>query len=262
MVNILFHAANTEEPIMVDARDETAASGGVTAGKTATAKPPPPSNPTRNTGALGLPSGSIRAILTLMTVAFITIQTARGERVSLLWFESLMIVLAHYFASRRLVQLSPELRTRLTKEGVLEAEPNPLYLPRYSLRLLIVGAFAALAALPLAKWAAARSRGPADLYRRRFLFSRYRLPFRVRALAPVQGNRESPGRLAFRRHQGGGHARHHGSRHRVASVRLAGVCATCRQVGSVAAGADVVLFWLTVRSARTNASLLKRSGRR
>lgn len=103
-------------------------------------------NSTRNTGALGMPSGSIRALLTLMTVAFITLQTARGERVSLLWFESLMIVLAHYFASRRLVQLSPELRARLTKEGVLEAEPNPLYLPRYTLRLLIVGAFAALAA--------------------------------------------------------------------------------------------------------------------
>ena len=105
-----------------------------------------PSGPrSRNTGALGLPSGSIRAILTLMTVGFITIQTARGERVGLLWFESLMIVLAHYFASRRLVQMSPELRARLTSEGVLEAEPNPLYLPRHSLRLLIISAFVALA---------------------------------------------------------------------------------------------------------------------
>ena len=100
---------------------------------------------TRNTGALGLPSGSIRAILTLMTVGFITLQTARGERVGLLWFESLMIVLAHYFASRRLVQLPRELRERLIAEGVLEAEPNPLYLPRHSLRLIIVGAFVALA---------------------------------------------------------------------------------------------------------------------
>lgn len=99
----------------------------------------------RNTGALGLPSGSIRAILTLMTVGFITFQTARGERVGLLWFESLMIVLAHYFASRRLVQMPRELRERLTLEGVLEAEPNPLYLPRHSLRLIIVGAFVALA---------------------------------------------------------------------------------------------------------------------
>ena len=103
------------------------------------------SRPTRNSGALGLPSGSIRAILTLMTVGFITLQTARGERVGLLWFESLMIVLAHYFASRRLVQMPRELRERLVAEGVLEAEPNPLYLPRHSLRLIIIGAFVALA---------------------------------------------------------------------------------------------------------------------
>ena len=98
-----------------------------------------------NTGALGLPSGSIRAILTLMTVGFITLQTARGVRVSLLWFESLMIVLAHYFASRRLVQLPRELREKLTADGFLEAEPNPLYLPRHTLRLVIIGAFVALA---------------------------------------------------------------------------------------------------------------------
>ena len=96
-------------------------------------------------GALGLPSGSIRAILTLMTVGFITLQTARGERVSLLWFESLMIVLAHYFASRRLVQLPRELREKLIADGILEAEPNPLYLPRHSLRLMIIAAFVALA---------------------------------------------------------------------------------------------------------------------
>ncbi len=111
-----------------------------------TADPPKPLTPTRNRGALGLPSGSIRAVLTLMTVGFITIQTARGFHVGLLWFESLMIVLAHYFASRRLVQMPRELRQRLQTEGVLEAEPNPLYLPRYSLRLFIIGAFVALAA--------------------------------------------------------------------------------------------------------------------
>jgi hypothetical protein len=111
-----------------------------------TAEPPKASQPpTRNTGALGLPSGSIRAILTLMTVGFITIQTARGVHVGLLWFESLMIVLAHYFASRRLVQMPRELRQRLQAEGVLEAEPNPLYLPRYTLRIFIIGAFAGLA---------------------------------------------------------------------------------------------------------------------
>ena len=79
-----------------------------------------------------------------MTVGFIVLQTARGEKIGLLWFESLMIVLAHYFATRRLVHMTPALRAHLIAEGILEAEANPLYLPRHSLRLIIVGAFVGL----------------------------------------------------------------------------------------------------------------------
>ncbi len=94
---------------------------------------------------LGLPAGSIRALLTLMTVTFIVIQTARGRRVSLLWFESLIIVLAHYFAHRRFVALSPALQEKLTAEDLLEDEPHPLYLPRHTLRTVIVVAFVGLA---------------------------------------------------------------------------------------------------------------------
>jgi hypothetical protein len=94
---------------------------------------------------LGLPAGSIRALLTLMTVGFIVIQTARGRRVSLLWFESLIIVLAHYFAHRRFVALSPDLLKKLTAEDLIEDEPHPLFLPRHSLRTLIVLSFLGLA---------------------------------------------------------------------------------------------------------------------
>ena len=94
---------------------------------------------------LGLPAGSIRALLTLMTVGFIVVQTARGQRVSLLWFESLIIVLAHYFAHRRFVALSPALLEKLTAEDLIEDEPHPLYLPRHSLRTLIVLSFVGLA---------------------------------------------------------------------------------------------------------------------
>ncbi len=94
---------------------------------------------------LGLPPGSIRALLTLMTVGFIVVQTARDIQVSLLWFESLMIVLAHYFAHRRFVQLSPGVREKLRAEGLLEDEPHPLYLPKHSLRTIIVLAFVGLA---------------------------------------------------------------------------------------------------------------------
>jgi len=94
---------------------------------------------------LGLPAGSVRALLTLMTVGFIVVQTARGQRVSLLWFESLIIILAHYFAHRRFVALSPKLREKLTAEDLIEDEPNPLYLPRHSLRTIIVLSFVGLA---------------------------------------------------------------------------------------------------------------------
>ena len=104
----------------------------------------PPSLPqTRN--VLGLPPGSIRALLTLMTVGFIVVQTARGVTVSLLWFESLMIVLAHYFAHRRLVALSPAVREKLRQENLIDDGTNPLNLPKHSLRTLIVIAFVGLA---------------------------------------------------------------------------------------------------------------------
>jgi hypothetical protein len=99
----------------------------------------------RRKNVLGLPPGSIRALLTLMTVGFIVMQTARGIQVSLLWFESLMIVLAHYFAHRRLVPLSPAMCERLKAEDLFEDEPNPLYLPKHSLRTIIVLAFIGLA---------------------------------------------------------------------------------------------------------------------
>ncbi len=94
---------------------------------------------------LGLPAGSIRALLTLMTVGFIVVQTARGERVSLLWFESLMIVLAHYFAHRRFVPLSPEILSQLRDESLIEDDAHPLHLPKHTLRTLIVLSFVGLA---------------------------------------------------------------------------------------------------------------------
>lgn len=93
---------------------------------------------------LGLPPGSIRALLTLMTVGFIVVQTARGIHVSLLWFESLMIVLAHYFAHRRFVSLTPRVCEKLKAENVIDDEPHPLYLPKHSLPAIIVSAFLGL----------------------------------------------------------------------------------------------------------------------
>jgi hypothetical protein len=94
---------------------------------------------------LGLPSGSVRALLTLLIVAVVLAQLARGREVDVLWTETLMIALAHYFASRRFIKLPPDVIRRLTEEGHLETEARPLYLPRYTIRAILIFAFVGVA---------------------------------------------------------------------------------------------------------------------
>jgi len=97
--------------------------------------------PSSNRPPLGLPRGSIRAILTLMIVAVVVAQMVRGGEIPLLWTETLMIAMAHYFASRRFIRLPPAEIKRLVDEGYIELEARPLYLPSYSIRLLLVVSF-------------------------------------------------------------------------------------------------------------------------
>lgn len=94
---------------------------------------------------LGLPAGSVRAALTLMVVAFIVYQTATKHEVGLLWSETLMIVLAHYFTSRRFVELPKEVKEDLIARGVYPHDEQPLYLPRHTIRSVIIVAFVGLA---------------------------------------------------------------------------------------------------------------------
>ena len=42
-----------------------------------------------------------RTLLCLIVVSFVVIQTARGVTADIVWNEALMIMLAHYFTSRR-----------------------------------------------------------------------------------------------------------------------------------------------------------------
>lgn len=94
---------------------------------------------------LGLPTGSVRALLTLLIIAVVIVETVRGRQIDDLWSETLLIALAHYFTSRRFVGLSPAVLRRMEDEGLIPRESNPLYLPRHSIRLAIVVAFAGLA---------------------------------------------------------------------------------------------------------------------
>lgn len=98
-----------------------------------------------NRPPLGLPTGSVRALLTLLIVTVIVKELARGENIDLLWIETLLIALAHYFTSRRFVGLSPDVLRKLENEGHIPKESNPLFLPRHSIRAIIILAFAGLA---------------------------------------------------------------------------------------------------------------------
>jgi hypothetical protein len=103
------------------------------------------SEPSIDWPPLGLPRGSIRALLTFLIVAVVIVQLVRGQEVELLWAETLMIALAHYFTSRRSIDLPPDVIRRLAAEGHIQTEANPLFLPRYSIRVILVVAFVGLA---------------------------------------------------------------------------------------------------------------------
>ncbi|MFO0918561.1 MAG: hypothetical protein U0872_09635 [Planctomycetaceae bacterium] len=93
---------------------------------------------------LGLPTGSVRALLTLTCVAVVVVNTARGRVTDLFWVEALLITMAHYFTSRRFVSLPPATIKQLESDGILERESQPLFLPRGSIRALIIMAFVGL----------------------------------------------------------------------------------------------------------------------
>lgn len=84
-------------------------------------------------------------MLTLIIVGVVVVRTIREQPMGLLLAETLMVALAHYFTSRRLVKLPADVKARLEAEGLLDREEHPLYLPRNSVRVLIVGAFAGTA---------------------------------------------------------------------------------------------------------------------
>lgn len=104
----------------------------------------PPKSRKRHT--FGMPAGSVRALLTLMIVAVAVNEAMSGVNLPIFWVESLMIALAHYFTTRRLVDLPTEVLERLQEEGHISREAQPLYLPKHSIRLLILISFAGLGA--------------------------------------------------------------------------------------------------------------------
>ena len=94
---------------------------------------------------LGLPSGSVRALMTLMVVGVTCSDIIHARVIEPVWAITLMVALAYYFTSRRFVQLPPEVLRKLKADNIIPNEPLPLYLPRGTIRFLILAAFTGVA---------------------------------------------------------------------------------------------------------------------
>jgi len=87
---------------------------------------------------LGLPNGSVRALLTLLILGVVINEMLIGRDIDILWYETLVIALAHYFSRRRFLNIPPESVPQLQKDGILPPETRPLYLPTGCIRALII----------------------------------------------------------------------------------------------------------------------------
>jgi hypothetical protein len=83
-------------------------------------------------------------MLTLFVVAIVCLSVARGHDLDLIWTETLLIALAHYFTSRRFVSLPPDVLRRIQDDGFIERDKHPLFLPKHSIRFLILATFVGL----------------------------------------------------------------------------------------------------------------------
>ena len=94
---------------------------------------------------LGLPRGSVRALLALFVVFVACWLMVLGETAPLAVSEALFTVLAYYFAARGLVQLSRTEREQLRAgRGNGNAE-RPLFLPLGTIRVIIIVSFVGVA---------------------------------------------------------------------------------------------------------------------
>lgn len=93
---------------------------------------------------LGLPVGSVRALITILVLTVAGVETMRGNKLPELWSETLLIAIAHYFMSRRHLHVSTAVLNRLESEGTVRVDRNPLFLPRYTMPILILGALGGL----------------------------------------------------------------------------------------------------------------------
>ncbi|MFN5529930.1 MAG: hypothetical protein ACK5F7_05090 [Planctomycetaceae bacterium] len=97
---------------------------------------------------LGLPIGSVRALLTLQILAVFVVETLRGHQLPGLWSVTVLLAIAHYFSSRSTLAISAAQVAQLESNPAVPLERRPLFLHPHLLRgvvlLSLVGVLAAL----------------------------------------------------------------------------------------------------------------------
>jgi hypothetical protein len=83
---------------------------------------------------LGLPAGSVRAVVALTVVGVFAWLTLHNKPVGIYLIEAMLIVLAYYFTARQHLPLPP-LSTGTT---IAPPKSNPLWLPRHTIRFFIL----------------------------------------------------------------------------------------------------------------------------
>ena len=92
---------------------------------------------------LGMPRGTVRAFITILIVAFPFGYLIFGEEIPRYLVNAIFIVVAFYFEARRsgeekLKQIIDEIKSPETVELDIRKEKKPLYLPKYTVRALLI----------------------------------------------------------------------------------------------------------------------------
>ena len=92
---------------------------------------------------LGMPRGTVRALITIMIVAFPCGYILRGKEIPGLIVNAIFVTVAFYFEARRpdhekLKKVVNEIKSPELVKIDLRKQKMPLYLPKYSVRILLV----------------------------------------------------------------------------------------------------------------------------
>jgi len=97
---------------------------------------------------LGMPRGTVRALITILIVSFPFIYIFTGQEIPGLITNAIFIVVAFYFEARRggkdKLQLIEEVKYPNDTKAAEKEQKKPLYLPKYSVRIIIISILASL----------------------------------------------------------------------------------------------------------------------